>query len=222
MPRALISTRYEIWCSHLELHWTLSSSMQAESKYFKAMLEAVASYGAGYQPPTDKQLRSHLLVEAVDKLDKELTYLDPTIGMYGSTITCNGWSDAQMHPILNMLQVCPSGVRFVGLHRLFREGQGESQCEAVLISQGLCSGPKGNCFLQDAAYIAEKVGAAVEAAGEDCVDLVVTDLGYDNKQAGAILEQRWGPAQQQTNMGTATRLAFVSVISFACHADFQS
>ena len=222
MPRALILTRYEMLCSHLELHWTLSFSMQAESKYFKAMLEAVASYGAGYQPPTDKQLRSHLLVEAVNKLDKELTYLDPTIGMYGSTITCNGWSDAQMRPILNMLQVCPSGVRFVDFIDSSGKVKVSAQCEAVLNSQGLCSGPEGNCFLQDAAYIAEKVGAAVEAAGEDCVDLVVTDLGYDNKQAGAILEQRWGAAQQQTNMGTATRLAFVSVIYFACHAGFQS
>ena len=96
----------------LELHWTLSPSMQADSKYFKDMLEAVASYGAGYQPPTDEELSSHLLVKAVDEVDKELAYLKATISQYGSAITCNG-SDTSKRPILNMLQVCANGVRFL-------------------------------------------------------------------------------------------------------------
>ncbi len=45
-----------------------------------------------------------------------------------------------------------------------------------------------------------KIGAAVKAAGEDHVDLVVTDGGSGSKQAaaGAILEERYVSAKWQT------------------------
>lgn len=87
--------------------------MQAQSKNFKEMMDAIASYGAGYQPPSAEQLSSHLLVEAVDNVDKELAYLRATVRQYGSAINCNGWSDTRMRPFLNMLQVCANGVSFL-------------------------------------------------------------------------------------------------------------
>ena len=83
--------------------------MQACSRYFKEAVEAVGSYGPGYQPTSNEQL----LVEAVDQLDKELAYVDPTIQRYGSTIPSYGWSDARMHPILNMLLVSADGVKLL-------------------------------------------------------------------------------------------------------------
>lgn len=46
-------------------------------------------------------------------------------------------------------------------------------------------------LLQDAAYIAETIGSAIEAVGADNVDLVVTDSGGGNKQAGDILMARY-------------------------------
>ena len=94
--------------------------------------EAIASYGAGYQPPTDEQLSSHLLVEAVDNIDKELAYLKATVSQYGSTITCNGWSNTSMRPILNMLQVCATGVRFMD----FIDASGDTKvCAQCLLRQ---------------------------------------------------------------------------------------
>ena len=97
----------------LKPHQTLSSSMQARSKYFKEAVEAIGNYGPGYRPPSSELLRTRLLVEAVAKLDKQLASLDPTIERYGSTITSDGWSDARMRPILNMLQVYADGVKFL-------------------------------------------------------------------------------------------------------------
>ena len=46
-------------------------------------------------------------------------------------------------------------------------------------------------LLQNAAYLAETIGAAIEAVGADHVDLVVTDSGGGNKQAGDILMARY-------------------------------
>eukprot|EP00891_Asterochloris_glomerata_P001746 jgi/Astpho2/1746/fgenesh1_pg.00032_%23_73_t len=80
-------------------------AVEAQSKNFKEMMDAIASYGAGYQPPSAEQLSLHLLVEAVDNVDKELAYLRATVRQYGSAITCNGWSDTCMRPFLNMLQI---------------------------------------------------------------------------------------------------------------------
>ena len=97
----------------LKPHQTLSSSMQARSKYFKEAVEAIGNYGPGYRPPSSELLRTRLLVESAAKLDKELASLDPTIERYGSTITSDGWSDARMRPILNMLQVYADGVKFM-------------------------------------------------------------------------------------------------------------
>ena len=53
-----------------------------------------------------------------------------------------------------------------------------------------CSDSIHRCHLQDALDIAEQMGAAVVAAGEHNVDLVVTDLGGGNKSAGAISIER--------------------------------
>ena len=171
-------------------------SCRGESKYFKEMMEAVASYGAGYQPPTDEQLSSssHLLVEAVDKVDKERAYLTATISRYGSTITCNGWSNTRMCPLLEHAAGLCRRRQIRGLHRCFSGREGV-HAMPVLNRRDLCPESQGCYNLQDATYIADRIGAAVEAAGEDNVDLVVTDVGSGTKQAGAILEERCVPAK---------------------------
>ena len=83
--------------------------MQADSRYLKDMLEMAC--GATYQPPSRELLRTRLLVDAVAQFDQELGCLDATFELHGSTIVSEGWSDARMHPILNMLQVTADGVK---------------------------------------------------------------------------------------------------------------
>ena len=85
--------------------------MQADSRYFKDMMET--ALGATFQPPSRELLRTRLLVDAVAQLDQELRSLDATIELYGSTIVSDGWSDARMRAILNMLQVTADGVKFL-------------------------------------------------------------------------------------------------------------
>ena len=103
----------EMLRSESQLQWTFSSSMQARSRYLKKMLAAVASAGAGYQPPSCEKLRSSLLVDAVGQVDKELIKLEVNVEQYGSTITSDGWTDARSRPILNTLQVFANGAKFV-------------------------------------------------------------------------------------------------------------
>ena len=99
-------------------------------------------------------------------------------------------ADARMHPILNMLQVFADGVKFLDTVDTSGDKKVCIQCKPTLNSQDLCSATQDKCLLQNAAFIAEQIGAAVVAAGEHNVDLVVTDLGGGNKQAGAILMER--------------------------------
>ena len=77
------------------------------------MLAAVASFGAGYQPPSSETLRGRLLVDAVGQIDKELGALEVNVEHYGSTITSDGWTDARSRPTLNTLQVFANGAKFV-------------------------------------------------------------------------------------------------------------
>ena len=77
------------------------------------MLAAVASHGAGYQPPSSELLRARLLVDAVGQVDEDLASLEVNVEHYGSTITSDGWTDARSRPILNTLQVFASGAKFV-------------------------------------------------------------------------------------------------------------
>ena len=172
------------------VHWTPSCSMQVESRYFRDMVEAIGNYGPGFRPPSRDKLRTRLLVDSVAKLNKELACVDANIERYGSTITSDGWSDARMHPILNMLQVFADGVKFLDTVDTSGDKKVCIQCKPTLNSQDLCSATQDKCLLQNAAFIAEQIGAAVVAAGEHNVDLVVTDLGGGNKQAGAILMER--------------------------------
>ena len=48
----------------LKPHQTLSSSMQARSKYFKEAVEAIGNYGPGYRPPSSELLRKLISLTA--------------------------------------------------------------------------------------------------------------------------------------------------------------
>ena len=52
----------------LQPQWTFISLMQAGSRHFKQMLEAIVSLCVGYQPPSCERLRSRLLMGAVDQI----------------------------------------------------------------------------------------------------------------------------------------------------------
>ena len=129
------------------VHRTPSSSMQVDSRYFKEMVEAIGSYGPGFRPPSNTKLRTRLLVDSVANLNKELACVDANIERYGSTITSDGWSDARMHPILNMLQVFADGVNFLDTVDTSGDKKVCIQCKPTLISQDLCAATQDKCFL---------------------------------------------------------------------------
>ena len=133
-------------------------------------------------------------MESAAKLDNQLASLDPTIERYGSTITSDGWSDARLRPILNMLQVYADGVKF--LDSVDTSGKTKVCAPTCFGGARPLFRLLTSCNVQNAAYIAGQIGAAVVAAGEHNVDLVVTDQGGGMKQAGDILMERWAPALQ--------------------------
>lgn len=77
------------------------------------MMEVTARLGRAYRPPNNEELRTRLLVKAVQQLDSELLKKESSVRHLGSTITCDGWTDPRMRPILNILQVFAVGAKFL-------------------------------------------------------------------------------------------------------------
>lgn len=113
MQRASHSGRWEVPVTLTWADLMHCCFVQARSRYFLNMVDAIARHGSGYKPPSSEALRSRLLVEAVHDIDQELEQLVDTAKDLGSTITSDGWSDARSRPLMNMLQVIPGGARML-------------------------------------------------------------------------------------------------------------
>lgn len=83
------------------------------SPYFDEMLAAVAKYGPGYRKPNVNALRTTLLTEEVQSVQKQLaeTVLE-TLPKTGCTVASDGWSSTDNRPLLNVLLVSPKGACF--------------------------------------------------------------------------------------------------------------
>jgi hypothetical protein len=59
-------------------------------------------------------LRTTCLDAAKQRIQQQLKKWDKRANTTGITISCDGWSDAQNRPLLNVLAVCPKGAMFLG------------------------------------------------------------------------------------------------------------
>ncbi len=77
--------------------------------HFKQMIYAIGHYGLGYLPPSYEKLRTTLLKEVKNDLIK---VVKESWNEIGCIITCDGWTNVDNIPLLNILCVCPKGDYF--------------------------------------------------------------------------------------------------------------
>lgn len=83
-----------------------------KSPYLRKFIAAVQSV-PGYKPPAYDTVRTTLLSQAKERVEKQLQPWDARVPDTGVTICSDGWSDAQNRPLLNMLAVNPKGAKFM-------------------------------------------------------------------------------------------------------------
>lgn len=116
-----------------------------KSKYLREFVRKLEQLPAGaWKPPAYNTLRTSLLQKAKQDIIIKLRPWDERTQETGVTITCDGWSDAQKHPLLNVLAVNAAGAKF--LHAVNTEGKQKT-----------------------AEYIAEVLIEAIEEVGADNV-----------------------------------------------------
>jgi hypothetical protein len=83
-----------------------------KSKYPKRFIAAVQKLDT-YKPPSYATLRTTLLDQAVERVDRQMEPWDDLISTTGCTLCSDGWSDAVNRPYLNMPAVNPKGSKFI-------------------------------------------------------------------------------------------------------------
>jgi hypothetical protein len=123
-----------------------------KSKYLKRFITAVQKLDT-YKPPSYATMRTTLLDQAVERVDRQMEPWDDRISTTGCTLCSDGWSDAVNRPLLNMLAVNPKGSKFI---------------TAVSTSGETKS----------ADYIASRILESIEAVGSEHVVQVMLLLGF--------------------------------------------
>jgi Protein of unknown function (DUF 659)/hAT family C-terminal dimerisation region len=161
--------------------------------YFREMCLAIAACGlhsAGvYEPPSFHDVRTKLLGEEVKAVKSDLQTLRYQLGVYGATITMDGWTNITGHSLYNVMLVSPCGSEF-----LFAEDtSGHSKTGAYLagiLERGIkevgaenvmqvCMDNASNCKLAGEMIHSKfpKITSAPCAAHS--INLIFTDMGAE-------------------------------------------
>jgi Protein of unknown function (DUF 659) len=89
----------------------------ARSPFFADAVSAIAAYGCGnrgeFRAPGYNLLRTSLLDAEVRSVQKECAQLRRDLKYFGCTIVCDGCTNVQNKPLLNVLIVSPVGTEFL-------------------------------------------------------------------------------------------------------------
>jgi hypothetical protein len=94
-----------------------------KSKYLREFVQELRELPQGvvWEPPAYNAMRTSLLSRCKQQIITKLQPWEERTKETGVTITCDGWSDAQRHPLLNVLAVNAAGAKF--LHAVNTEGK---------------------------------------------------------------------------------------------------
>ncbi|XP_050387733.1 uncharacterized protein LOC126804020 [Argentina anserina] len=129
------------------------------------MVEGIAKYGVGFKPPSMHELKTWILREEVEDIDKYLLEHKKAWEKYGCSIMSDGWTDGNGRVLLNFLVNSPAGTFF--LKSIDASG----------------SVKNGSLMLK---YLDE----VVREVGEENVVQIITDNASNYKNAGLRLMQR--------------------------------
>lgn len=139
----------------------------AISPYFRQYSRTLANGNlSGYTPPTYNRLRTTLLAQEKEHINRLLQPIRDSWRKKGASIVSDGWSDRQRRPLINIMAASSGGAMFI---------------KAIDAS--------GN--IKDADYIASTFDIAIKDVGKDNVVQIISDNASNYKAAGAIIETRY-------------------------------
>ena len=121
---------------------------------------------AGYVPPSYNRLRTTLLAQEKEHVNRLLQPIKDTWRKKGVSLVSDGWSDRQRRPLINIMAASSRGSMFV---------------KAIDAS--------GNT--KDAEYVANLFVQTINDLGEANVVQIVTDNASNYKAAGLTIEAKY-------------------------------
>ncbi|CAF1700280.1 unnamed protein product [Brassica napus] len=134
--------------------------------YHRSYQFAAASKLDGYVPPSYNKLRTTLLQQEKNNVEKLLVPLKSTWKERGVTIVSDGWSDPVRKPLINFLATSGSGHMFLKAENCFGE-------------------------VKDKFFIAKLLEEVIHQVGDQNVVQVITDNAPNCKAAGDLIEGRF-------------------------------
>ncbi|KAK8484722.1 hypothetical protein V6N11_014471 [Hibiscus sabdariffa] len=144
----------------------LPFNLPGNPHYQRAFTFAATHDIAGYVPPGYNKLRTSLLLQEKNNVDKLLRPIKATWQEKGMTIVCDGWSDPTRKPLINFMATSGSGPMFL---------------KAV------------NCFgeVKDKFFIANLMKEVIDEVGHQNVVQIITNNASNCKGAGEIIESMY-------------------------------
>ena len=134
---------------------------------WKKIGEFGAGFGAGFTSPSYHVMRHIMLDKCTDLVkDRVQRVILSNLSFTGCTIVCDGWSNVQRRPLINVMVVSPRGETFV----------------KAVDSSGM---------IKSGSYIADVLTSIIEEVGAMHVVQIVMDNAKNCKAAGRILKERY-------------------------------
>lgn len=139
----------------------------ANSPYYLTMVDAIASIGSGFVPPTYHDYRGSLLKNAVHIARNYVNDLKKEWTTYGCSIMTDGWTSQRQEPLINFLAYSPRGTMFL----------------KSVDTSGL---------RKDKDTLLELFDEVVKEVGSENIVQFVSDNDVSYKAAGQALQHRYG------------------------------
>lgn len=81
----------------------------ARSKFYKLIVNAIASIGTEYKMPSYDDLRGRILRNLVEEVNSLMVHYSTT----GCSIIADGWTDSKQKTLINFFVYCPQGMLFL-------------------------------------------------------------------------------------------------------------
>jgi hypothetical protein len=140
----------------------------------------------GYVPPGPEALTTSLLKQERACIEGWQETIKSTWSKAGVTIVCDGWSDGERRPVINMLAVSESGPVFIGA--IYNEDK-----------------------VKRKSYVARKLIAAIEDVGPENVIQVITDNYPVCGGAGVLIEEKYNHIQWMPSVAHSLSLALKQI-----------
>ncbi|XP_022894492.1 uncharacterized protein LOC111408894 isoform X2 [Olea europaea var. sylvestris] len=139
----------------------------AKSPYFRQFCRTLANSNvAGYTPPTYNRLRTTLLAQEKENINRKLQPIRDSWRKKGVPIVSDGWLDKQRRPLINVMGASAGRAMFI---------------KAIDASSNI----------KDGEYVAAMFTDAIKQIGSSNVVQIITDNAANYKSAGLSIETRW-------------------------------